>query len=163
VIVHDGNRIHADLGQNIFSGDSITLDNNALLVFVSYESCEEWQFNGPERINIHHDQGPVSKKHKFKPSRILPVCYSPEEFREEPSSIIGGFVLRGRPADPVAELRQEFLKGDASNTILMTLIMHDLSHGNVKRATPYYNELKKRIPHSSFVKGINPRFGPLNP
>lgn len=158
VIIRGDGKVKADLGTGLNSGDIIELEEQSSLAIVSYESCREWLLTGSDRITIDHVRGPVSGKSRLNPSRTLPVCYSPEEYQDENLPVIGGFVLRGEPKDPVAGLRKEFEQGKASNTVLMTLIMHDLSRGEQERARPYYLQLKERIPDSSFVKSIAPRF-----
>lgn len=142
-----------DLGLNVSSGDTITLGEGSSIVIVSYSDCSEWVLKGPDRITIRGEL--IAGK---RPTRQLPVCYSPEEFKEGDAHVIGGFVLRGQPGDPLASLRDEFERGEASNSTLMTLIMSDLSSGEAERARPYFEALRSRMPGSEFVKTIAKKF-----
>jgi hypothetical protein len=159
VAIHrDGNPINADFGMNIFSGDIIELNKGSDAVIVSYADCQEWTLKGPDKVMIKTDEGPESGSGMVAPSRQLPVCYGPEEFKEDGSDVIGGLVLRGQPKDPLAALREEFKGGTASNSTLMTLIMHDLKNGKIERARPYFDTLKVRAPESEFINNIARRF-----
>ena len=149
--------VKADLGVEVKPGDIIKIEKGANIVLVSYLECNEWSVNGPDTVTIKND-GLDTQRTKVIPTRQLPVCYGPEEFKTGDDDVMGGFVLRGAPKDPLASLRQEFASGKASSSTLMTLIMHDLKRGNADKARSYYEELKKRSPDSSFVKKITPRF-----
>jgi hypothetical protein len=151
-IKHGVNAKAADLGSNIVIGDMIILNKNANAVIVSYEDCREWRLSGAKRFLIK--AGTILVNGKSLPySRRLPVCYSMEEIRRAGSEPVGGFVLRG-PNDPLAELREEFNSGKASNSTVMILLMHELNRGEIEKAKPYYEFLKKRLPDSEFITNI---------
>lgn len=155
-LISNGKKSPVDLGTNLSIGDEISLNKDSSLVVVSYEDCLEWKINGPNKIKvsaaIHKD------KKKVTILRQLPVCYSPSEMNTSDSQSIGGFVLRGMPVDPLEQLRNEFKSGKASNSTLMTLIMHDVNNKEINKAKPYYSELKQRMPNSSFIKEIKKYF-----
>jgi hypothetical protein len=157
-VKRDGQNMPADLGLNIFSGDTIVLGKNAGAVIVSYEDCQEWVIKGPDNVRIKINEGLISDSHKLAPSRQLPVCYGHEEFKEGVPDVTGGLVLRGQPKDLLASLREEYRNGNASNSTLMTLIMHDLKNGKKEQAKQYFNVLKKRAPESGFIKEISKMF-----
>jgi hypothetical protein len=154
-IQRDGRNIPADLGLNILSDDTLNLSKNSSAVIVTYADCKEWILKGPDKIRVKSGEGPKSSSREIAPSRQLPVCYGPEEFKEGGSYVIGGFVLRGEPRDPLASLRKDFQNGKASNSTLMTLIMHDLRSGKTERAKQYFKVLNERAPESEFVKEIS--------
>jgi hypothetical protein len=103
-------------------------------------------------------KGPVSKSVNLSSQRQLPVCYSLDEFVTSDSDVIGGFVLRGIPKDPLASLREEFEQGKASNSTLVTLIIHDLKNGSIEKARLYYDTLQQRVPESKIVKVLSEKF-----
>jgi hypothetical protein len=151
-IKHGVNTKPADLGINIVTGDMIILDKKAKAVIVSYVDCQEWSLSGAKRFLIK--AGTILVNGKSLPySRRLPVCYSMEEIRRAGSEPVGGFVLRGQN-DPLAELREEFNSGKASNSTVMILLMHELNRGEVEKAKPYYEFLKKCLPDSEFITNI---------
>ena len=157
-IERDQKSMPADLGLNLISGDNISIDDGANIVIVSYSDCMEWAFTGADKITIESGKNPQSMTGKVEPVRKLPVCYSPEDFKEGEYDVMGGIALRGLPKDPLGSLRDEFKKGNAPNSTLMTLIIHDLRGGKIEQAKPYYETLKKRMPESEFVKKISKRF-----
>jgi hypothetical protein len=151
-IKHGVNTKTADLGSNIVTGDMIIIDKKAKAVIVSYGDCLEWSLSEAKRFIVKG--GTIFVNGKPLPySRRLPVCYSMEEIKKAGSEPVGGFVLRG-PNDPLAELREEFNSGKASNSTVMILLMHELNRGEVEKARPYYEFLKKRLPDSEFITNI---------
>jgi len=58
----------------------------------------------------------------------------------------------------VAGLRREFDEGTATNSTLMTLIMHDIRNGATDRARPCFEALRKRAPDSPFVRRMSVHF-----
>ncbi len=150
----DGVSAPADLGQTLFIGDRIRLGQDARAVVVSFTRCDELILQGP--VQAAADWGGLTASDPEQPAegRRLPVCYSQEELNVAASGVIGGLVLRGAPKDPVLGLREEFKQGQAGNTSLMTLIMHDIANGNPERAAPYFEALKQRAPESAFIGGM---------
>jgi hypothetical protein len=151
-IKHGVNTKPADLGSNIVTGDMIIIDKKAKAVIVSYGDCLEWSLSEAKRFIVKG--GTILVNGKPLPySRRLPVCYSMDEIKKAGSEPVGGFVLRG-PNDPLAELREEFNSGKASNSTIMILLMHELNRGEVEKARPYYEFLKKHLPDSEFITNI---------
>lgn len=155
-IKRGANTIPADLGVNIVKGDMIILNKKAKAVIVSYNECQEWNLSEAKRFLVKGETILVNGK-PLPYSRRLPVCYSMEEIKRAGSEPVGGFVLRG-PNDPLAELREEFNSGKASNSTVMILLMHELNRGEVEKARPYYEFLKNRLPDSEFITNIAPLF-----
>ncbi len=149
--------ISVEVGLNLIRGDIIEIEKEGLVVIVSYEECQEWQLMGPDTINIAAS-GVASTSNKVSPRRQLPVCYSLDEFDNNESDVIGGITLRGIPKDPLASLRKEFKYGKASNSTLITIIMHDLKNGNIEKARPYFETLSQRLPGSKIVKAFSDKF-----
>lgn len=148
------------LGQTLFQGDRLALEPKSSLVVVAFESCDELLLEGPLQAEVSGGGIRSGAGNPAKPQRRLPVCYSQEELNSAGSGVIGGLVLRGAPRDPVAELRQDYLAGKASNASLMTLIMHDLANGRADQAAPYYQTLQQRAPDSRFVQEMRRHFVP---
>ena len=143
--------IPLEFGESIYEGDILQLAEKTEMILISYIDCQEWELQGPLEVTVTWE---LTKKGKgsMKPIKELPVCYSHEEISNDDSGTIGGLVLRGTPKDPVQQLRQEFIDGKASNTTLITLILHDLKEGNKKGSKIYLNALKQRSPNSAFIK-----------
>lgn len=58
----------------------------------------------------------------------------------------------------VESLRKEFEDGKASNSTLITLILHDLEKGDKERAKTYLTELEKKMsPESEILKSLSVR------
>ena len=150
-------KLPVEIGLNIIYGDTIKLDKTNNIVIVAYDDCMEWDLTGPHSIIIKSD-GIALKTGEASPKRQLPVCYSLEEFEGEKEDVMGGFVLRGSPKDPLASLREEFKHGKASNSTLITLIVHDLRNWKIEQARPYYEELHRRMPDSVFVNNFTKKF-----
>jgi hypothetical protein len=150
------NKIAAELGSTISPNDILTLTKGSTVALVSYDSCQEWILNGPDKITIKADKI-NSERGNISPERQLPICYSMEEIEDSKSDTIGGFVLRGAPKDPLASLRTEFKNGKASNTTLITIIMYDLHNGKVEQTEQYFKVLKSREPGSEFVRSLSKR------
>ncbi|MFZ0944590.1 MAG: hypothetical protein WAN54_11850, partial [Syntrophobacteraceae bacterium] len=75
----------------------------------------------------------------------LSVCFDPAGFSTGKAQRIGGIIERGESAEI----------GSKSNAALINLIiLYALSDGNMEKAVPYYDELKKRVPGSEFVAGV---------
>jgi len=150
------NKIAAELGSTIISKDIITLAKGSTFVIVSYDDCQEWILTGPDNITIR--AGKIkSEWGSISSERQLPICYSMEDIKDDSSDIIGGFVLRGAPKDPLVPLREEFNSGKASNSTIITLIMHDLHNGHMEQTEQYFNVLRSRAPESEFVKALSNR------
>ncbi len=156
-LLRGGKQISVEVGLNLVQGDIIEIKKEGLVVIVSYVECKEWQLKGPDTINIVAE-GVVSTLNKVSPRRQLPVCYSLDEFDTNESDGIGGITLRGIPKDPLAFLREEFKHGKASNSTLITIIMHDLKNGNIEKARPCLETLRERLPGSKIVKALSEKF-----
>lgn len=155
-ILRGADTVPAEIGESVAVGDRIEAGPKAILVLVSYARCQEWVLEGKNTFTVNEKAGPQPGEGKITPYREIPVCYNPDDFQDAASQKIGGYVLRG--TDPVASLRKEFDAGNAPNSTLITLTLHDLKKGNVEKARPYFNELKGRVPDSSIVKKLAPRF-----
>ncbi len=153
-----GKKIKAEIGQTLFAGDSIRLDKGSSLVLVSYELCEEWIIDGPLTLTFTEYDIIADKDPQPEPGRQLPVCYSLDEMSTTDSDTLGALVLRGSPDDPVRKLRMEFNNGQASNSTLMALILHEIKNGSTAQAEPFFQELKKRAPDSAFIKKMEHAF-----
>jgi hypothetical protein len=151
-------KLSADLGVNLLRDDRICLEKDSKLVIVSYEDCTEWAAAGEDTLTFKAGNAPVSEKQKILASRKLPVCYKPEAFQGEIPQKIGGIPLMGVEADPADSLRDELKGGNASNSTLMTLMMHDLKEGDIESAKTCFDILKTRLPASEFLKQISARF-----
>ncbi len=152
----------AEVGNNLHIKDTLIVNKGASMTAVSYDDCCEWVVRGPARVKIDSDETFEIQSAKcdwLKKVRELPVCYSHEEFNKGELSVIGGVILRKSDVDPAALLRKEFKMGKASNAALITLIMHDLLNGQIEKARPYYNALKKRNPGTVFLQGLEKKFG----
>ena len=159
VTIHRGGQVlAADLGMTVSVNDRITLGPGAKAVIVSFADCFEWNLTGPDKITISTDNEIVSKTCKLEPTRRLPVCYKTEKLMAGESKVAGGLILRGGDS-LINKLRKEFEAGRASNSTLMTLIMHDLKNNQPEEARPYFEALKKRAPKSLFVKKVARFFG----
>lgn len=156
-LIRGENTAPAEIGMNLIRGDAVDMPEGSSVVIVSYSDCNEWQITGPDTVRIT-DEGLVSKSDKKVPQRQLPVCYSLTEFDSETPDVAGGIILRGIPKDPLAHLREEFKKGEASNSTLITLIMHDLKNSRVEKARPYFEALKARLPDSKIVNALSGKF-----
>lgn len=153
-----GKMFPADFGMNLQEGDELIAGKGGSITFVTYSDCREWRIEGAGQTRLTASGASVVKGSAPKSGRQLPVCYSPEEKQGNNSGVIGGFVLRGVPQDPVKELRDEFKASKASNTALMTLIMNDLRNGRKDLAREYYGELRRRAPESAFVQNLADEF-----
>ena len=144
----------AEIGSGFGFGSVFVLGSGAKMSLVTYIDCNEWSLSGPGSFKVSQSQTIVSEACEMKPSRNLPVCYEPELMEVDKHNTMGAFVMRGAQNDPVAALRNEYQNGNASNSTLMTLIMHDLNSGKKEQAKPYYQELKSRAPNSPFIKSV---------
>ncbi len=147
-----GNKnLPVSIGLNLSVGDSLLTARNSRITLVSYDQCLEWTINGPGNLELKYG-GIVYNGKKFRHERRLPVCYSMTAVNNTSGKQMGGIVLRGAgPKDPVAELRDEFADGTATNSTVLTLLMHDLNNGNAEKARPYYEYLKKRLPDAEII------------
>lgn len=154
-LVSKGKKNLADMGAVLFAGDELLLQKGSLAMIVSFADCQEWSVKGPGKLII--SGGKIEgQDNLIAAAKKLPLCYSPTSMKGAESHEMGGFLLRGE--DPTAKLREEFQSGKAGNSTLMTLIMHDLKNGNAGKARPCFDELKKRIPESPFIKSIARHF-----
>ena len=159
VVVHRGaENFPADLGRTVLVGDRFELSDTSRLTIVSFQDCREWLLTGPSEATTRWTRIEGSGLQQPEPGRRLPVCYSQQELEVEDPGVLGGLVLRGIPEDPVAGLRREFDSGQAPNSTLVTLIMHDLANDDPDRAKPYMQELQRRAPNSAFVKRLSGLF-----
>jgi hypothetical protein len=150
-----GKSLPADIGSDIFSSDTVNLKQGEFIVIVSYKDCREWEISGPADINVT-DEGPAVKGRNLTTLRRLPTCYSMEEFSGADSDVVGGLVFRR--SDPMASLREEFDSGKATNSTLITLVMHALYNGDSEQARVYFDALKKRVPGSVLIKRLSKNF-----
>lgn len=157
-VEHQGRQAVASLGQTLFVGDRLILEAGGSLGVVSYGSCDELVLNGPAQAQVGAAGLTSSQGGPAKLARRLPVCYSQEELNAGDSGVIGGLVLRGAPKDPVYDLRREFATGKATNSSLMTLVMHDVSNGQAAQARPYFQALTRLAPDSQFVREMRRHF-----
>ena len=139
-VLRNGKNMPLDIGHALFVGDEILLAQGATLIAVTYEDCAEWRWAGGETISVE-SEGFQSKGHEFDPSRELPMCYHPDSYEKTDSNVIGGFVLRGSPSDPLAPLRKEFAEGNASNSSLIALVLHEIEKGNMEQAKKYFDAI----------------------
>jgi hypothetical protein len=154
-IERSGKTLAADLGQTIMVEDRIKVTKGAKATIVSYMDCTEWIAEGPGTVQITWENPQAQNGAQLQQGRELPVCYSQEELNIADSGTIGGLVLRGAASDPVKNLRDEFQRGRASNSSLVTLIMHDMANGHRDQAKIYLDTLRKREPGSAFVKQMD--------
>lgn len=157
-VQRSGKSFPADFGMNLQEDDALIAETGATMTLVTYADCREWRIEGPGQAKLTSGGVVSMKGSQAKALRQLPVCYSPGEAHGGKSGVIGGFVLRGVPKDPVKELRDEFKTGKATNTTLMTLIMNDLKNGRKDIAKEYYEELRRRAPDSAFVRNLAGEF-----
>jgi len=157
-ILRDQQELAGDLGESVSVGDRLVLAKNSRATIISYLDCREIIMSGPLEVEVTWDKLKTRHTGRLSAGRKMPVCYSHEELNSTDSGVIGGLVLRGAATDPAAALRAEFDKGQASNSTLMTLVMHDLANGDTERARPYFNELRKFSPNSAFVAKVAAHF-----
>lgn len=156
-VLRNGERILLDIGHALFVGDEILIAQGSTLIAVTYDDCIEWRWDSEGTVSVE-GEGFVEKGHASTPFRELPVCYIPDSYGKTDSNIIGGFVLRGGPSDPVVALRTEFASGEASNSTLVTLVLHEIDKGNKEQAEKYFEELQRRHPDNEFVKVLKRKF-----
>ena len=154
LIQRNGTEIPVDLGQAVFVGDRFALPDATRVTVVAFQDCREWLLAGPVEATTRWTRIEAFGPSQPKRGRRLPVCYSQQELEVEDPGVVGGLILRGAPEDPVAGLRREFESGRASNSTLVTLIMHDLANDQPDRARPYLAELERRVPGSPFVESL---------
>ena len=148
----------ASVGGNLAVGDSLIGGKNTKVTIVSYDQCFEWTIKGPGTTELKYGNV-LSNGKKLRHDRRLPVCYSVSAVSTKAGNQMGGIVLRGAgPQDPVVDLREEFINGTASNSTILTLMMHDLNSGNIEKSRPYYNELKNRIPDAEIITRLETVF-----
>jgi hypothetical protein len=141
-IQRQSNNVKISFGSGVLQDDKIVLDKDAKIVMVAYENCSEWNISGPGDITIN--KVPTGSNLSVVSSRKLPICYVPGDFHGTDSKTMGGLQLRGGTF--ITNLRNEFKKGNSSNSDLLTIILYDLKKGNKEKAKPYFEKLKKRVP-----------------
>ncbi|MGO9415193.1 MAG: hypothetical protein ACLPUX_01725 [Syntrophobacteraceae bacterium] len=144
-------RIAAAVGLDIAAGDTLTIGGRAWIELVSTGTCEEWELEGSRRYSFtEHEIMSSPEGDRIPPDHRLSVCFDPAGFSTGKAQRIGGIIERGESAeDELAEI------GSKSNAALINLIiLYALSDGNMEKAVPYYDELKKRVPGSEFVAGV---------
>jgi len=144
-------RIAASVGLDIAAGDTLTIGGGAWIELVSTGTCEVWELEGSRRYSFtEHEIMSSPEGDRIPPDHRLSVCFDPAGFSTGKAQRIGGIIERGESAeDELAEI------GSKSNAALINLIiLYALSDGNMEKAVPYYDELKKRVPGSEFVAGV---------
>ena len=144
-------RIAAAVGLDIAAGDTLTIGGRAWIELVSTGTCEVWELNRTRQYTFTEREITSSPEgDKIPPDHRLSICFDPAGFSTGKAQRIGGIIERGESAeDELAEI------GSKSNAALINLIiLYALSDGNMEKAVPYYDELKKRVPGSEFVAGV---------
>ncbi|MBI3794382.1 MAG: hypothetical protein HY280_06595 [Nitrospinae bacterium] len=176
------NKKAVDLGQNVTVGESLSVPAAGRLVVVGYKGCSEWKITGPAKVTVL-DAGPELAKGstgKIEHGRKMPACYKPADLKTASTHEQGALVLMNKkdtgdlPSPPQADaelsatvddteqgieqMRKDFVDGKSDVPALMSLVMHDLEKNDKDKARPYFAELQKRAPKSSFVKKLEKEF-----
>ncbi|MCP5002467.1 MAG: hypothetical protein GY941_00720 [Planctomycetes bacterium] len=151
-------------GFDLSIGDGLAFSKGATITIVSYVDCREWNIKGPGYVEIKKKRIEIisGATDMVVPLRKLPFCSDIGGLEGSQSDAVsgyemGGIVLRGK-TETIESLRSEFVDGGAGNASLITLVMYDLKKKNIENARPYFEELKKRIPNSLFIKDITKYF-----
>jgi hypothetical protein len=179
--IRNGKQTALDVGNPILAKDILQIPKSGTATLVAYSNCLEWLVSGSGEIMVENDKITAVKGASVKAGKKLTVCYKPGNIKGAGSHSMGAVSLFSKesnkpfpePAgsqgleqasittgsDPVIDsLKQEFRDGKASNSTVISLIMHELNADRVGLAKPYYVELKKRAPESSVVKDMAPSF-----
>lgn len=157
-ILRGNKTLKGDLGDLVEVGDRLILEKKSRATIISYLDCSEIIMTGALEVEVTWEKLKTKNKKQLTKGRKMPVCYSHDELNTSDSGVIGGLVLRGVDSDPTRGLRIEFDKGLASNSILITLIMHDLANGEPEKALPYFKALRNYSPNSAFIAKVTPYF-----
>lgn len=176
-----GKTIFLEMGASVAPKDKLHISKGGAVTIVAYATCQEWVAAGAGDFTVEDAKIVAVKGASLTMGKKLPVCYKPADIKGAGSHSMGGISLFGKeskgPAPEAAgpeefaatsgaaetdaaiqPLKDEYQNGKASNSTVITLMMYELNANRIGSAKPYYEDLKKRAPHSAVVKEMAPRF-----